>query len=621
MNHFQIQTRGAWSPVASLIFCLSSVVLVGCIQDSVDETESAGESVSTGPSEIGPLGGTSDGSRGGESGGMAVGACDDFYHQICTVDDDCEQEGYVCGPVVEECVSGRCECDSRTGEIVCTLDCIMLARLCIPLGESGASDQDDGSESAAGHSSEDDSNSAADAVGGSDAIGGDEGGAESTDLCRDWYYQTCTQDSDCNRDGYVCGALVEGCVSSVCGCDPATGEADICTADCGMGLGLCEPAVGDGSEDDSNAGGGVVGGSDAIGDDEGGAESTDLCRDWYYQTCTQDSDCNRDGYVCGALVEGCVSSVCGCDPATGEADICTADCGMGLGLCEPAVGDGSEDDSNAGEDVVGGPFVIGEDEGGVESTDLCDDWYYQTCTQDSDCERDGYVCGPIRDGCVSGICSCDPATGEAECTQDCGMGLGLCEPTGDGDDLISGGANVGGGVFVVSDVDEGGADGSENGGLCDDWYYRTCTQDSDCERDGYVCGPIIDGCVSGSCGCDPATGEAECTADCGMGLGLCEPTGDGDDLISGGANVGGGVFVVSDVDEGGADGSENGGLCDDWYYRTCTQDSDCERDGYVCGPIIDGCVSGSCGCDPVTGEAGICTLDCGMGLGLCEPAN
>jgi len=63
-----------------------------------------------------------------------------------------------------------------------------------------------------------------------------------------------------------------------------------------------------------------------------------FCEDYFYQTCTADEHC-PDGYGCGPLNDGCTSSVCGCDPTTGDI-FCTADCGLDLGLCEPRGGEG-----------------------------------------------------------------------------------------------------------------------------------------------------------------------------------------------------------------------------------------------------------------------------------------
>ena len=132
-------------------------------------------------------------------------------------------------------------------------------------------------------------------------------------LCDDFYYRVCNGDNDCVRDGYVCGPVRPRCTSSTCGCDPATGQAGVCTADCLQDARLCvrepEPV------------GGVV--MPPIG----GMDEPNLCADWYYKTCLDDNDCERAGYVCGALIEDrCVASTCGCDEATGEAGVCTRDC-------------------------------------------------------------------------------------------------------------------------------------------------------------------------------------------------------------------------------------------------------------------------------------------------------
>ena len=68
-------------------------------------------------------------------------------------------------------------------------------------------------------------------------------------------------------------------------------------------------------------------------------------------------------------------------------------------------------------------------------------------------------------------------------------------------------------------------------------------------------------------------------------------------------------------------GSHNGDLCNDFYYRTCGNDDDCQRAGYRCSDPIDGCVSSQCECDPSTGLPGRCTNDCLNDVGLCVLAD
>ena len=68
----------------------------------------------------------------------------------------------------------------------------------------------------------------------------------------------------------------------------------------------------------------------------GGMPEPNLCADWYYQTCMDDTDCDRVGYVCGAPIVGqCVASRCNCDERTGEAGSCLRDCLMNVGLNMP----------------------------------------------------------------------------------------------------------------------------------------------------------------------------------------------------------------------------------------------------------------------------------------------
>ena len=150
------------------------------------------------------------------------------------------------------------------------------------------------------------------------------GGMPEPNLCDDFYYQVCNGDNDCVRDGYVCGPVRPRCTSSTCGCDPATGQAGVCTADCLQNARLCV------REPDEPVGGVVM-------PPIGGMDEPNLCADWYYKTCLDDNDCERAGYVCGALIEDrCVASTCGCDEATGEAGVCTRDCLRNVGLCERA---------------------------------------------------------------------------------------------------------------------------------------------------------------------------------------------------------------------------------------------------------------------------------------------
>ncbi|MEE2786263.1 MAG: hypothetical protein VX589_02925 [Myxococcota bacterium] len=353
-----------------------------------------------------------------------------------------------------------------------------------------------------------------------------------------------------------------------------------------------------------------------------------LCDDWYYQVCQGDDDCERPGYICGAVQDDCVASRCGCDENTGMAGACTRDCLLGARLCERG------ERPPAGGEVA--PPMAGEvmsPMGGEPN--LCDDWYYQVCQGDDDCERPGYICGEVRRGCVASRCDCDENTGMAGvCTRDCRQGVGLCER---GERPPAGGEM---GPSMAGEVMPP-IGGEPN--LCDDWYYRVCRDDTDCERPGYICGAVRRGCVSGNCGCDPATGNAGfCTQDCRQGVGLCErgerPPLGGDAV----ASMGGGAMASAGQDGmmpmgGDTIGSEagepmssmggdlaqpiggiGGSLCDDWYYQTCVEDADCEREGYVCGAIQANCVASRCDCDENTGMPGVCTRDCLMGVGLCE---
>jgi|GEM_PF-2916154 len=56
---------------------------------------------------------------------------------------------------------------------------------------------------------------------------------------------------------------------------------------------------------------------------------------------------------------------------------------------------------------------------------LCDDFYYATCENDDEC-RDGYVCRTPMQECVASDCQCSPDDNMVVCTDDCAMGVGLC---------------------------------------------------------------------------------------------------------------------------------------------------------------------------------------------------
>lgn len=70
-----------------------------------------------------------------------------------------------------------------------------------------------------------------------------------------------------------------------------------------------------------------------------------------------------------------------------------------------------------------------------QEPDLCDDFYYELCEHDLDCQ-DGFVCGQPTKECQPSACGCDPDTGDAvDCTRDCVVGVGRCEP-GEREDAV-----------------------------------------------------------------------------------------------------------------------------------------------------------------------------------------
>ena len=308
-------------------------------------------------------------------------------------------------------------------------------------GEGGA-----GAEGGAGGEGGAGAEGGAGGEGGEGAQGGaaGEGGAGGgPDLCSDFLWQVCSDEEPCPQ-GYVCGEPNEGCTSSVCDCDPATGEPGDCTADCLMNARLCE-----------------------AGEDPGPGPG-DLCDGFLWQVCDERSPC-PENFFCGEPREGCTASQCQCDPATGDPGACTRDCLMGARLCEP--GDG--------------PPPIG---------DLCDDFLWQLCDDDMVCP-DGYSCGAPREGCTASRCQCDPATGDPGlCTRDCNMNARLCEPN----------------------------EPPPVGDLCDDFLWQLCDDNLVCPE-GYLCGEPREGCTASRCECDPATGEPGlCTRDCRNDARLCE---------------------------------------------------------------------------------------------------
>lgn len=153
---------------------------------------------------------------------------------------------------------------------------------------------------------------------------------------------------------------------------------------------------------------------------------------------------------------------------------------------------------------------------------------------------------------------------------------------------------------------------------------------------GMVCDP--NACHPSTCSCDPATGDWQCTADCGYGS--CVP------------DTGAPVCTTPDPSKGCENGCDEGQVCDpnacrpsacscdetgNWICTadcgdggTCvpkTNPTTCEGTdpslgcdggcgaGEVCDP--NACRPSSCGCDTTTGSW-ICTADCGDG-GACVP--
>lgn len=141
-------------------------------------------------------------------------------------------------------------------------------------------------------------------------------------------------------------------------------------------------------------------------------------------------------------------------------------------------------------------------------------------------------------GCTSSSCSCDAATGTWACDDDCGGGI--CVPAG------------------------GACSGPDPSG---------------CSSKGCPMGEICDtnlGCLPSGCACDAETGTWGCTADCGGGICVPDPTG------------------CSGPYPGGCEGTG------------CPSDQTCMETSGVCVPS-------SCVCD-AAGGTWVCTDDCGGGV-------
>ncbi|MDX2011701.1 MAG: hypothetical protein SFW67_15990 [Myxococcaceae bacterium] len=183
-----------------------------------------------------------------------------------------------------------------------------------------------------------------------------------------------------------------------------------------------------------------------------------------------------------------------------------------------------------------------------------------SCSTDTDCLQ-GFECRPLDDGGCSN--SCGPGLA---CPAVC---LGACQPR----------RAVDGGGLDAGAVDAGARDAGVN--LCAS-FVPPCRSDFDC-RGGESCLPPEDRrCAPSACGCDPATGNIACTADCNGRI--CRP-------------------------RSSQDAGPN--LCLG-FEPPCRSDAQCGP-GRACLRDPNQCNPSACGCDPATGDI-ICTEDCGGGF-------
>lgn len=182
------------------------------------------------------------------------------------------------------------------------------------------------------------------------------------------------------------------------------------------------------------------------------------------------------------------------------------------------------------------------------------------CSDDAECGAGESCQAADVQVCVPSGCSCE--SGGWTCTEDCGE-LKACAP--------------------VQSTSCTGPNPSD----------QECAIDADCAGD-QVCGfSAIEVCVPSACGCDEASGQWTCTADCGQNRACTDPEPDPDPAMCGGTP--------------------------DPSAQECDMDADCAGD-QVCGiSAIQVCVPSSCGCDEASGQW-TCTDDCGQNR-ACGPAD
>lgn len=224
------------------------------------------------------------------------------------------------------------------------------------------------------------------------------------------------------------------------------------------------------------------------------------------------------------------------------------------------------------------------------------------CSNDAECGAGESCQATDVQVCVPSSCSCE--SGDAwVCTEDCGE-LKECAP-----------------VQSTSCV---GSDPSE----------QECAIDADCAGD-QVCGfSAIEVCVPSACGCDEASGEWLCTADCGQNRACTDPEpvapcSDGLEIICDAVAGPCPTGLIRETTDGCFGECVDPVSCEspvpmcggtsDPSYQECNVDADCEGDA-VCGiSDLAVCVSSSCDCNEASGSWG-CDDDC-QSARFCEEAD
>lgn len=276
-----------------------------------------------------------------------------------------------------------------------------------------------------------------------------------------------------------------------------------------------------------------------------------------------------------------------------------------------------------------------------------------SCRYDSDCVEGQFCEARIDVLCLPSACSCDEATGEWVCTDDCQSGWGACvtqsscplpNPAEVGCDtdadcgsaeacVVQEGECKSGSCACDATLGSWGCtadcqplkacEAVDPGSACGQRPTTGCYEDADCDSGESCQVTATTDCISSGCACDEATGTWTCTADCAPGRCLPEPAQCGDGTTLNCEIDGDPVCPAGLVRE--IVGECYGDCVDpqtcqspiaecrgerDPSYQECAQDSDC-TDGYSCLPsAAQVCVPSTCVCDPDVGWA--CTEDCGM---------